>query len=64
MDIEEFAGMLYESYCQQVGGVAWNGDNLPLWKEFRSDPTKYKQSDAWVVVARNACAYSVNVVGL
>ncbi len=49
--IEEFAGLLYETYCQAVGGKAFNGDTLPRWEEFRADPTKQKQSDAWVEVA-------------
>jgi len=48
---EDFAGHLYEGYCNAVGGVAFNGDPLPSWQEFRADETKKKQSNAWVIVA-------------
>lgn len=50
-NIEEHAGLLYEAYCESVGGKAFNGDPLPKWQEFRDDQSKRKQSDAWVVVA-------------
>ena len=50
-DAEEIAGKLYEKYCESVGGIAFNGDPLPKWKEFRADTKKQKQSDAWVEVA-------------
>ncbi len=53
-DMEKIAGALYEEYCRQVGGKAFNGDPLPDWKTFRADPAKQKQSDAWVAVARSA----------
>jgi len=53
-DAEKIAGSLYETYCQEVGGKAFNGDALPIWANFRADPTKQKQSDAWVAVARKA----------
>lgn len=32
-DIETIAGLLYEHYCDAVGGVAFNGDPLPNWCE-------------------------------
>lgn len=51
---EQIAGELYESYCRAVGGKAFNGDPLPDWTTFRSDPSKQKQSDAWVETARRA----------
>jgi len=53
-NLEDFAGQLYERYCQAVGGKAYDGKPLPLWKEFRGDPTKRVQSDAWVRVAEAA----------
>lgn len=53
-DIERIAGNLYEEYCKQVGGKAFNGDPLPGWEAFRADPAKQKQSDAWVAVAHKA----------
>jgi len=49
--LEEKAGQLYEVYCEAVGGVAFNGDPLPPWKDFSSDPGKVKQADAWRAVA-------------
>lgn len=51
---ETFAGELYTTYCRAVGGKAFNGDPLPDWKTFRADPTKQKQSDAWLETARVA----------
>lgn len=54
---EELAEELYEAYCVAVGGKAFNGDNLPSWKEFRNDPSKKKQSDAWIVVAETALSF-------
>jgi len=50
-DIEKTAGSLYEEYCKEVGGKAFNGDPLPNWATFRADQSKQKQSDAWVAVA-------------
>lgn len=52
--LETLAGKLYEEYCKAVGGKAFNGDVLPDWNSFRADPSKQKQSDAWVAVARQA----------
>jgi len=60
LDMEAFAGILYEAYCAQVGGKAFNGDPLPSWEVFRADPTKKKQSDAWMVVANKAFSYLLN----
>lgn len=53
-DVEKIAGELYETYSEAVGGVAFNGDPLPMWEEFRADESKKKQSDAWVKVAEQA----------
>lgn len=53
-DMERIAGILYEEYCKQVGGKAFNGDPLPDWATFRGDSNKRKQSDAWVAVAEKA----------
>ena len=52
--VERLAGSLYETYCASVGGVAFNGDPLPDWNAFRGDPSKKKQSDAWVDTAECA----------
>ena len=53
-DMEKIAGELYELYCAEVGGKAYNGDPLPKWDDFRADPNKRKQSDAWVAVAHKS----------
>lgn len=45
------AAMLYDVYCKAVGGVAHDGTPLPDWTQFRADPTKQKQSQAWIAVA-------------
>lgn len=50
----KFAGKLYETYCKNVGGVAFNGDPLPSWEEFSNDPSKKKQVQAWIAVAATA----------
>lgn len=49
---EELTAEMYELYCKKVGGVAFNGDPLPDWAEFGSDPNKTKQADAWRTVAK------------
>ena len=53
-NFEKIAGELYDEYCVQVGGKAFNGDPLPKWADFRADQSKRKQSDAWIAVARRA----------
>lgn len=52
--IEAKAQDLYHIYCHAVGGVAFNGDPLPDWSEFGSDPSKTKQAEAWRRVAEAA----------
>jgi len=54
MNNEQLAGQLYEIYCKAVGGVAFNGDPLPSWDEFKNDPAKSKQANAWREVAKAA----------
>lgn len=51
---EQNAKALYECYCKEVGGKAFNGDPLPSWEEFGKDPTKQKQANAWREVAKLA----------
>jgi len=51
---EDVAKVMYAAYCKEVGGKAFNGDDLPSWEEFRADESKSKQSDAWVVAAEAA----------
>lgn len=54
MDTEDLAGLLYEHYCESVGGVAFNGDPLPNWDVFSIDPSKEKQANGWRSVADKA----------
>jgi len=54
VNVTELAGVLYEGYCKDVGGAAFNGDDLPTWAEFYGDASKDKQSSAWVGVAVTA----------
>ncbi len=55
---ESLSGLLYDGYCRAVGGVAFNGDPLPVWSEFGEDPKKQKQANAWRKVAAMAISYS------
>lgn len=57
MNIEQLAEYLYHDYCAAVGGKAFNGDPLPTWADFRSDPKKRLQSNAWIVVAESAVSH-------
>jgi hypothetical protein len=57
----DLADILYTEYCIAVGGVAFNGDPLPDWQTFRSDPTKRKQSGAWLRVSQVAIEQLVPV---
>ena len=54
INIPMFAGELYTTYCEAVGGKAFNGDPLPSWEQFQTDPTKEKQVKAWLAVAADA----------
>lgn len=47
MDKDGLAKKLYDTYCEAVGGVAYNGDKLPNSAEFFNDDSKQKQADAW-----------------
>ena len=57
-DMMKLAGELYTTYCQSVGGKAFNGDPLPTWDEFSRDSNKQKQVDGWVAVANNALEWA------
>ncbi len=58
--IEIAAGQLYQTYCDAVGGVAFNGDPLPSWEEFAADENKTKQADAWRAVATEATEFNIS----
>ena len=51
---EKLASILYENYCEQVGGKAFNGDPLPSWADFSADPDKQVQVSAWINTAQAA----------
>jgi len=47
----KLAKLAYDTYCEAVGGVAFNGDPLPSWEDFSKDENKQKQVEAWRTVA-------------
>ncbi len=57
MDKDYLAKILYNAYCEGVGGVAYNGDKLPTANEFFNDDTKKKQADAWRIVSDVASSH-------
>lgn len=50
--MEKLARQMYDTYCEAVGGKAFNGDPLPGSEEFFKDPSKQKQADAWRAAAK------------
>jgi len=64
MEQEELAKLLYDNYCEGVGGVAFNGLPLPKSAEFFADATKQKQADAWRKVAAAALIAIPSVVNI
>ena len=52
--MNQVADRLYTLYCKHVGGKAFNGDALPTWAEFSSDPAKQVQVNTWLKVAEEA----------
>lgn len=54
MDKERLADILYTTYCDSVGGKAYNGDPLPSWRKFSTDPKKEKQTRGWLDAAQKA----------
>ena len=51
---EIIAEQIYSAYIDAVGGVAFNGNPLPVWDVFVADPSKKKQSDGWLAAADRA----------
>lgn len=47
----ELAKLMYDTYCQAVGGKAYNGDPLPTSEELFSDKSKTVQANGWYEVA-------------
>lgn len=54
--MDTLASKLYSAYSEKVGGVAFNGDPLPTWEEFKANPEKEKQVIGWMQVALEAKA--------
>ncbi len=54
MNDNQLAEKLYEGYCADVGGKAFNGDPLPSWEKFSADPSKQVQVNAWRKIAATA----------
>lgn len=52
--IEIVAKEAYTAYCVAVGGRAFNGDPLPDWNTFKSDPKKQPQVIGWKAAAHRA----------
>jgi hypothetical protein len=53
-EVEQLAERLYTVYCVAVGGKAWDGSVLPVWREFADNPIKAMQVNGWREVAREA----------
>ena len=51
MTATDLAKLMYDGYCEAVGGKAFNGDPLPKSNEFFEDETKQKQANAWIKAA-------------
>lgn len=45
---------MYDAYCEEVGGKAYDGRPLPTAKEFFNDKTKQKQAMGWFAAASKA----------
>ena len=56
VDDTGLAKLLYTTYCEAVGGVAYDGAPLPTWEEFCADPKKKKQVLGWMAVAHAMCS--------
>lgn len=54
---------MYDTYCESVGGKAFNGDPLPNSSEFFNDPTKQKQAKGWLDAAKAAAEYAGELPG-
>ncbi len=54
-DSTHLAKVLYTTYCEAVGNVAYDGRPLPKWEEFCTDPQKKKQVLGWMAAAGAMC---------
>ena len=56
----KMAMAMYDKYCEEVGGKAFNGDLLPKAVTFFADHTKQKQVQAWIQAAKTAAQFLVD----
>lgn len=54
LTINGLAEEIYETYCEGVGGKAFDGTALPSWTVFSKDPEKAKQTRGWLAAAWKA----------
>lgn len=54
----KLAGVLYTAFRQEVGGVVIDGDAWPSWDKLCASPSKQKQVNGWVNVAKAATRLS------
>lgn len=59
INAEYLAAQFYVAYCKAVGGKSFNGDPLPDWETFSTDPTKETQANGWREVAKTAMKFLV-----
>ena len=52
--MKKVAMAMYDEYCREVGGKAYDGRPLPTSKEFFSDGSKLKQQRGWFAAASKA----------
>lgn len=51
---EELAMVMYDEYCKEVGGKAYDGRPLPTSEEFFNDDSKIRQRRGWLKAASTA----------
>lgn len=51
---EELARVMYDEYCKEVGGTAYDGRPLPTSEEFFNDDSKIRQHRGWLKAASTA----------
>jgi hypothetical protein len=54
--IDQISGRAYAAYCESVGGIAFNGDVLPLWPDVREN-----LREAWRAATRATLQYAVEI---
>jgi hypothetical protein len=52
IDWDEVAKVAYSAYCESVGGIAFNGDQLPTWAEQKERSPRI--AGAWIAAVKAA----------